>query len=87
MAKYDKENKADIDQLEQNLQYMKDKDSDAYKIQKAELAKKRQERMAYEAEARRAYPDARTNAEDTNKPSGGISYSSPDIEDRVNKYK
>jgi len=86
MAKYDKENKADIDQIEQYLQFEKDKNSDNYKTQKAELAKKQKERMAYEAEARRAYPDARTNTEA--KPAGGeIQYSSSDIESRVNQYK
>jgi hypothetical protein len=54
---------------------MKEKDSDAYKAQKAELDKKRQDRMTYEAEARRAYPDARTNAEV--KPAGDVDKNNP----------
>ena len=75
MAKYDKEHAEETAQLERNLSYMKDKNSDAYKAQKAELDKKRQDRMAYEAEVRRAYPDARTNTEA--KPAGNVDTSNP----------
>jgi len=77
MAKYDKEHAEETAQLERNLSYMKEKDSEAYKAQKAELNKKRQERMAYEAEARRAYPDARINAGDTSIPSGDVDKTNP----------
>lgn len=87
MSKWDKENKESIDQLEQSLQYMKDKNTDVAKAQKAELDKKKQERMAYEAEVMRAFPDARTNAPVPAKPSSEIKFSDPKAAEYFDKYK
>ena len=87
MSKWDKENKDQINTLEQNLQYMKDKNSDAYKIQKAELDKKRQERTAHEFEVRRAFPEARVNAESPSRPSSDIKFSDPKAAEYFDQYK
>jgi len=75
MSKWDKENKEEIAPLEQAIQFAKDKNAPNIVIMKEQLAKKRQERMAYEAEARRAFPDARTSSDAA--PAGDVDTSNP----------
>jgi sulfur relay (sulfurtransferase) DsrC/TusE family protein len=75
MSKWDKENKEEIAPLEQAVQFAKDKNAPNIVIMKEQLAKKRQERMAYEAEVRRAFPDARTSSDAA--PAGDVDTSNP----------
>jgi hypothetical protein len=86
MSKWDKENKDDINQLDQAVRFAKNQTDPNIVIMKEQLAKKQQERMAYEAEVRRAFPDARTSS-DATPATGGLSFSSPDVEAIANKYK
>ncbi len=86
MNKWDKENKDDINQLEQAVRFAKNQTDPNIVIMKEQLAKKQQERMAYEAEVRRAFPDARTSS-DAAPATGGLSFSSPAVEAIANKYK
>jgi hypothetical protein len=86
MNKWDKENKDDINQLEQAVRFAKNKNDPNIVTMRDQLAKKQQERMAYEAEVRRAFPDARTSS-DAAPATGGLNYSSPDVEAIANKYK
>jgi hypothetical protein len=75
MSKWDKENKDDINQLEQAVRFAKNKNEPNIVIMKDQLAKKQQERMAYEAEVRRAFPDARTSSDVV--PAGDVDTSNP----------
>jgi hypothetical protein len=86
MSKWDKENKDDINQLDQAVRFAKNQTDPNIVIMKEQLAKKQQERMAYEAEVRRAFPDARTSS-DATPATGGLSFSSPYVEAIANKYK
>jgi hypothetical protein len=75
MSKWDKENKDDINTLEQAVRFAKNKNEPNIVIMKDQLAKKQQERMAYEAEVRRAFPDARTSSDVV--PAGDVDTSNP----------
>jgi hypothetical protein len=75
MSKWDKENKDDINQLEQAVRFAKNKNEPNIVIMKDQLTKKQQERMAYEAEVRRAFPDARTSSDVV--PAGDVDTSNP----------
>jgi hypothetical protein len=73
------------DQLDSRLQHGT---PEAKESARQELIKLEREREERKAELRRMYPDARTGADTSAKPTAGeIKYSSSDIEDRVNKYK
>ena len=75
MGKWDKENKEELAPLEQAIRFAKNQNDPNIVIMKEQLAKKRQERMAYEAEVRRAFPDARTSSDAA--PAGDIDKSNP----------
>jgi hypothetical protein len=89
MAQYDKENKEQTEQLDRNLRLMEDKNGKAYKDQAAELAKKRLERIEYEAKVREAYRDARINTDATPAPATGneVKFSNPKTAEYYNQYK
>jgi hypothetical protein len=75
MGKWDKENKEELAPLEQAIRFAKNQNDPNIVIMKEQLAKKRQERMAYEAEVRRAFPDARTSSDAA--PAGDVDKSNP----------
>ena len=73
------------DQFNSRLQHGTPEAKESARQELIKLEKEREERKA---ELRRMYPDARTGADTSAKPTAGeIKYSSPDVEKAVDKYK